>query len=54
MKEIKSPWFTSEELRLYGKLDEAQKQRELNTKRKRGTMETVSMILVPAVCTAGT
>lgn len=49
MKEIKSPWFTSEELRLYDKLDEAQKQRELNTKRKRGTMETVSMILVPAV-----
>lgn len=49
MEENKSPWWTPEELRLYDKLDEARKQRELNNKRKRGIMETVSIILVPAV-----
>lgn len=42
-------WYTPEELQIYDKIKEENKQRELNSKRKRGTMETVSMILVPAV-----
>ena len=42
-------WYTPEENEAYMKRMEEAEQRELNSKRKRGTMETVSMILVPAV-----
>ena len=42
-------WNTPEEVQICEKRKEEAEQRELNSKRKRGTMETVSMILVPVV-----
>lgn len=46
----RGPWWnTPEEMQICEKRREEAEQRELNSKRKRGTMETVSMILVPVV-----